>query len=115
MHVVNIYSKRVAPTALRRMRNTRKREAVDNGRKKRANKAGDGLLEGFAIQLPGGMNLKTPDTERHAPPRGAEPPERAKAPPPEGGGAFACRNALRERDALSSHSLTLQYFRRWRA
>ena len=73
MHVVNIYSKRVAPTALRRMRNARKREAVDNGRKKRANKAGDGLLEGFAIQLPGGMNLKTPDTERHAPPRGAEP------------------------------------------
>ena len=73
MHVVNIYSKRVVPTALRRMRNARKREAVDNGRKKRANKAGDGLLEGFAIQLPGGMNLKTPDTERHAPPRGAEP------------------------------------------
>ena len=68
MHVVNIYSKRVVPTALRRMRNARKREAVDNGRKKRANKAGDGLLEGFAIQLPSGMSLKTPDTERHAPP-----------------------------------------------
>ena len=114
MHVVNIYSKRVVPTALRRMRNARKREAVDNGRKKRANKAGDGLLEGFAIQLPSGMSLKTPDTERHAPPRGAEP-ERAEAPPPEGAESLPCRNALRERDALSSHSLTLQYFRRWRA
>ena len=82
MHVVNIYSKRVVPTALRRMRNARKREAVDNGRKKRANKAGDGLLEGFAIQLPSGMSLKTPDTERHAPPRGAEPRNARRPRPP---------------------------------